>query len=334
MSLSRKALSLLLSVLLPLAPAYPQVTGKREKAPARPSMRRVLDLPYAGQSRTEPGDRRTLDLYLPAETGREPEAEAARGRLLPVLVMIHGGAWAFGRKRSLTVSGLKARYFTGRGFCFASLGYRLTPEVRHPEHVRDVAAALAFLHDHVVEYGGDPERIFVMGHSAGAHLAALVATDARRLGEYGKDLSILKGVIVLDTAAFDLPVLLRDYKKAAWARNLYLRPFGRDERVQADASPIRHLAKGRRYPPFLIFHTGLRKDAKDMSEAFARALRAIGGVATTIHAKPYSHGLVNSRIGVPGDPVTVWIDRFLDEVLRGRDGDLGRGLRSRRPSRR
>ena len=90
------------------------------------------------------------------------------------MVYVHGGGWKRGDKSRV---GEKVEFFTGRGWVFVSVNYRLLPEGAHPANVNDVARALAWVHDHATDYGGDPDRLFLMGHSAGAHLAALVATS-------------------------------------------------------------------------------------------------------------------------------------------------------------
>ena len=103
-----------------------------------------------------------LDIYHPKKT-----------KDAPVMVYIHGGGWRRGDKDRV---GEKAVFFNSKGWVFISANYRLLPEGRHPNNVDDVAKAIAWTHDNIKKYGGDPEEIFIMGHSAGAHLAALVVT--------------------------------------------------------------------------------------------------------------------------------------------------------------
>lgn len=114
------------------------------------------DLPYAGTEH----ERQALDLYTPAE-----------GEGHPVVLWIHGGGWQAGDKADVQA---KPEAFVDRGFVFVSAGYRLLPEVTIGEMAGDLAKALRWVHDHAGEYGGDPDTIFVMGHSAGAQLAALL----------------------------------------------------------------------------------------------------------------------------------------------------------------
>lgn len=114
------------------------------------------------------------------------------------MIFVHGGGWRRGDKSAVV---RKAAFFTGDGWLFVSVNYRLVPEGRHPTNVQDVANALAWVHNHSAEVGGDPDAICLMGHSAGAHLASLVATDERYLENAGHSLGILNGVIALDTQA-------------------------------------------------------------------------------------------------------------------------------------
>ena len=121
------------------------------------------DIPYADP----PHERQVLDVYSPHN---------AHG--LPVVFWIHGGGWQGGDKTDVQV---KPRAFTDHGFVFVSTNYRLLPAVDMATLVRDVAKAIRWVHDHIAEYGGDPQRLYVMGHSAGAQLAALLCTDDRYL---------------------------------------------------------------------------------------------------------------------------------------------------------
>ena len=159
--------------------SFAQRTRKRPAARARSSGSSLpadvatrLDVAYG-----EHDDQR-LDVYALNDAKRAP-----------VMVYVHGGGWRRGDKSAV---GRKAQFFTGLGWVLVSTNYRLLPEGKHPTNVQDVAQALAWVHDHVAEHGGDPERIFLMGHSAGAHLAALVATDERHLKAAGKTLALLR----------------------------------------------------------------------------------------------------------------------------------------------
>src|SRR5438552_12163260 len=124
-------------------------------------------------------ERQTLDVYAPAE-----------GKDHPVVVWIHGGGWRGGDKSSVQK---KPQAFVDNGFVFVSTTYRFVPNVTVKEMTGDIAKAIRWTHDHAKDFGGDPDTIFVMGHSAGAHLAALVCTDESYLKAEGLSLSIIRG---------------------------------------------------------------------------------------------------------------------------------------------
>ena len=270
------------------------------------------NLPYARVDGVDPR-LLSLDIYTSGQ------AMAAR----PVVVMIHGGGWRSGDKARRPMTQPKAPHFVGHGFVYVSINYRLSKTAngaKHPAHVEDVAKALAWLHDHVGEHGGDPDRLFVMGHSSGAHLAALVSTDHRRLEAEGKDLSIIKGTICLDTAGYDIPRYINELAATPRARRAYEHAFGATEDVWRDASPRHHVAPDKDIPPMLLFHTGQRKQVKQLSNEMAAALRDAGTPARAIHAADKDHAGINRCIGEPGDPYTKIIMAFLGN-LRGEDED-------------
>ena len=136
--------------------------------------------------------RQALDLYAPAE-----------GEAHPVVFWIHGGGWQAGDKGEVQE---KPRAFVDKGFVFVSAGYRLLPEASIKEMAGDLAKALAWVHDHAEDYGGDPDTIAVAGHSAGAQLAALICTDHRYLEAEGLSPSILKGCVPVDGDTYDVPL--------------------------------------------------------------------------------------------------------------------------------
>ena len=161
-----------------------------------------LNVPYASMSGVDP-NLLSLDIYRPKSS-----LANAQQTNKPVIVMIHGGGFRGGDKGNVSQGRQKASFFTGHGFVYVSVNYRLSPEVQHPAHVEDVAKALAWVIDNIASYGGDPKRIFLMGHSAGAHLAALVTADEAYLNKLGKSPSMLSGVILLDSAGYDIPAKL------------------------------------------------------------------------------------------------------------------------------
>lgn len=229
---------------------------------------------------------------------------ARQGAKRPILAFIHGGGWEIGDKDNAAHGARKAAAFLERGTVFASLNYRLSPAVMHPAHVQDVAAAVAWLHDHASEIGGDRERIYVMGHSAGAQLAALVATDETRLGAHGLKLSVLKGAIPLDGAGYDVsfeaPIMIR---RGGLLGQMYAGAFGRDGSLWADASPVSHIAAGKGIPPFLIAYTN-RPSAPFQARELANRLTRAGVEAKTLLSPNQNHMQINHDIGKPGDMVS------------------------------
>lgn len=244
-----------------------------------------------------------LDVYLPDAPTKSP-----------VMIYIHGGGWAKGDKKAV---GLKPAFFNGKGWIFVSVNYRLLPEGKHPANVNDVALAIAKIHSEVAGHGGDPDKLFVMGHSAGAHLACLVATHPVALEKAGKPLSILKGVISLDTNAYDLPTLVGTAMKP-----FYDSVFGTDPETLEDASPQLHVAAGRGIPPFLICYSrGMGRNAEPVrtaaAEAFRAALEKAAIPATVIDASDRNHGEINQWFGRADDAkVTAKAWEFLEPLAK------------------
>lgn len=133
-----------------------------------------------------PLPRQGLDIYRPTTT------PAAGG--WPVVVFFYGGTWASGERADYAFVGAA---LAGRGVLTLVADYRLYPEVRYPDFLRDSALATAYALDHAVRLGGDPHRVFVMGHSAGGYNAAMVALDPRWLGGCGHAPTELAGWIGL-----------------------------------------------------------------------------------------------------------------------------------------
>ncbi len=236
----------------------------------------------------------------------------------PVVIWVHGGAWAIGDKGNAMAD--KLALWNGAGYAVVSVNYRLSPEtadldpgrIRHPVHAQDVATAIAWVHDHIAEHGGDPSRIALLGHSAGAHLVALLGTDPQYLAAHQLAPSDLRCVGSFDTEAYDVP---RTMQTASTMQALILRnAFGDDPAVWAAASPMNHVAAGA--PPFLVVRRG-GADREATEQAFHDRLRAVGGTSTLIDAASLTHEEVNDHIGAPGDQVmTAPITTFLDSCLR------------------
>jgi arylformamidase len=252
-------------------------------------------LPYA-----EPkSERRMLDVYSPSE-----------GEKNPIIVWIHGGGWRAGNKAGVQN---KPTAFVDKGFVFVSVNYRFVPQVNLKEMTGDIAKAIKWIHDHAKDFGGDPNTIFVAGHSAGAHLAALVCTDGRYLQAEGLTLANIKGCIPVDTAAYDLPKRVAD---AGGVQERVAEVFGKDNDSHKELSPITYVAKGKNIPPFCLLYVADRPDSTAQSKAFAKALQDAGIEATVVSGEGKTHGTINRDLGVKGDKPTETVFKFLDDVLK------------------
>lgn len=248
----------------------------------------------------------SLDIYAPTNA-----------KNAPVMIMIHGGGWRNGDKQNRGLNNNKVPFFSENGFIYVSINYRLSPAIQHPGHIEDVAEAVAWVHDNIGKYGGDKNKIFVMGHSAGAHLAALVATDERRLQKHKKDLSVVKGVILLDGAGYDIPMQMKGVSFfGGLMKDMYENAFTLDEAVQKDASPYFHIAKGKNIPPFLIFTAGRRIASQNQSEKMVEAFTKIGVQAETINDPDKIHSTINTQFGVADEMITQKSKEFLVGILR------------------
>jgi len=243
-------------------------------------------------------------------------------RAHPVVVWIHGGGWHSGDKKDVKQ---KPQAFTDKGFVFVSINYRLqvwtdpqrSPGVTIKQIAEDVARAIHWTHDHAGDYGGDPKTIFIMGHSAGAQLAALVCTDDRYLKAENLSLSIIKGCVPVDGDTYDLPMRIATVHKKG-DKKLAERDkqrFG-DESTQKDLSSITHIAKGKHIPPFLILHVADHPETRGQSQRLLQVLQEAGIPAKTYAAEGKNHTTLNDDLGTPEDKPTKALFEFLDGVLK------------------
>ena len=186
----------------------------------------------------------------------------------PIAVYIHGGGWAHGAPDMVDA---KAEFFGSQGWAFASVGYRLLPGAPVEDQARDIGAALRQLRRDAARLGYDPDRILLLGHSAGAHLTALLSADPSYAGDA---FDAVRGAILIDGACYDVPAQIAASR--FMARRTYLPAFGDDPARQRALSPITH-AGGRDVPDWLLLYTGARDDAQTQSRALAAALGAASG---------------------------------------------------------
>ncbi|MFN7110630.1 MAG: alpha/beta hydrolase [Brevundimonas sp.] len=218
----------------------------------------------------------------------------------PILMFVHGGGWSRGERAM--VSELPA-YAQRHALTLASTSYRLAPAVSARESAMDVAAAVADLKRRLP---GRP--LYLLGHSAGAHLAALVGIDPDYLGAVGLKPSDLAGVILLDGAGYDATASRGDGRLDQWLGQTYDQAFGDQA---AALSPTLRVRPDVAYPPFLIFHVARRQDSAVQSRGLADALTRAGGRADVVAAPDDSHMTINRGFGVAGDPEGERAARFI-----------------------
>lgn len=241
--------------------------------------------------------RQQIDIYEP-NGAVEP---------LPMVIFIHGGGWSAGDHGRVQA---KPVHFRERAIYFASTGYRLLPDTPVEDQAKDIGAAINALVGQAGLIGFDPNRVVLMGHSAGAHLAALVATDPQYAGEaFGS----IKGVILLDGAGFDVAQNMEDARFAA--RRVYEDAFGFDPARQKALSPTTHIG-GPDAPNWLALYVEDRDIAKKQAETLVAGLRQAGQSATALPIAGTDHGRMNREIGTePGKAQTQAIDAFLAELF-------------------
>ncbi|HEV3440531.1 MAG TPA: alpha/beta hydrolase [Gemmata sp.] len=253
------------------------------------------NIPYADTK----NEKQTLDVYAPAE-----------GKDHPVIFWIHGGGWQGGDKTEVHK---KPQAFVDKGYVFISINYRLLPTATIKEMGGDVGKAIRWTHDHAKDYGGDPNTIFVTGHSAGAQLAALVCTDERYLKAEKLSLSLIKGCIPVDGDTYDVPLQIQTVEQKRGDR--YMQKFGNAE-SQKDLSPVTHVAKDKNIPPFIILHVADHPETKLQSQRLAKALKEAGVSAQAYPAEGKTHDTINSELGLPNDKPTQAMFEFLDGLLK------------------
>ena len=232
----------------------------------------------------------------------------------PLVVFVHGGGWKRGDKQMMRGSP-KPAHWQAQGYAVASVNYRLVPAATVEQQAADVAAAVALLQARAQVLGIDGGRIALVGHSAGAHLVALVGTDPQYLRGAGLALSDVRGVVPLDGAAYDVAQQMVTGPRIM--RKTYAQAFGSDPARQAALSPTVQAAAPN-VADFLVLHVE-REDGTAQSEALARALRA-GGSRAEVQGFAgkglRGHAEINRDLGDPAYPATPVVDAFLARVFR------------------
>ncbi|MDB5849585.1 MAG: alpha/beta hydrolase [Rhodoferax sp.] len=261
-------------LLAAAAPGHAAETGDTGEVSPPTAFRRIDDLPYGV------APRQRMDVILPARPAHAP-----------VLLMVHGGAWMAGNKDSRGVVDNKAARWVARGFIFVSVNYRMWPEADPAEQALDVARALAAVQAQAPGWGGDPARVVLMGHSAGAHLVALLGAAPSRARAAGAGPWL--GTIALDSAAVNVPALMqRPHLR------FYDRVFGSDPAYWASASPLQQMSADA--TPMLLVCARQRPD-QPCRQAEEMAVRAKAlGRQTDVLPQSLTHAEINAQLGLPG----------------------------------
>lgn len=279
--------------------------GVTESMPARKNLEPCLqgknctgihrDIPYKTLAGVDPG-LLSLDIY---ETNNDRA---------PIMIWVHGGGWTGGDKATQNGLGFKPKYFTDQGFLFVSVNYRLTPrtmdssssstgKVMYPLHNQDVAAAVGWIKSHARDFGGNPDKISLIGHSAGGGIVSILGTDESFLADEDLPLSALQCVISLDIGgAYDLT-------QSAHNSRLFQHVFGDNPDIWLKASPVHHVKSAKSIPAFFIMSGKDRRQdrAARLSHEFAQALEQSGVKTELVIVEGMEHKAINQAIGNPED---------------------------------
>lgn len=279
----RPSVRLLLAALLGIGAfaAAPVAIGAKSQAGASPIVQR--DLAYG------PDPAQRLDVYGPR-----------RARGAPVVLMVHGGGWRIGDKAARGVVQAKAAHWNAQGRIVVSINYRLLPQADPLQQAADVARALAYVQREAPRWGGDATRLVLMGHSAGAHLVALLAAAPELARTQGA--RSWSGTVALDSAAYDVEALMRRPHL-----RLYDQAFGEDPHYWREASPIRRLRSAP--APMLLVCSSRRRQSCPQARDYARRAGDLGGRAQVL-AVGLDHAAINAELGAEGD-YTARVDAFL-----------------------
>ncbi|MGE0354347.1 MAG: alpha/beta hydrolase [Gemmatimonadales bacterium] len=258
----------------------------------------LTDVPYGA------GSYQRLDLSVPA------------GKGFPTVIFIHGGSLTSGDKADDDYRDV-CKPFAGAGIGCASVNYRLAPAAPWPAQPEDVAGAVAWVHDSIGAYGGDPHRLFLLGHSSGALLVALMGADGHFLARHGLKPGDLRGVMPMGSIMWDEDLeeavnrYGRDSMEQRFARDPDTRLFGSFDAYRG-LWPIRHVGAG--MPPFLfLIAEGERVNPPVLKtdSVFAERARALGNQADYRILPGRTHMTAIRRFSEPGDPTFAIVREFI-----------------------
>jgi acetyl esterase/lipase len=221
----------------------------------------------------------------------------------PIIVMVHGGAWSIGDKANSNVVDNKIAHYLPKGYIFISVNYPLLPEAAPDVQADSIAQAIVYVQKNAAAWGGDANNLIVMGHSAGAHLAALVSSTRTQYAE----LAPWSGTVILDSAALDVVSLMENDPK-----RFHDRAFGSNIQYWQETSPLYQLNKTTE-PIFIVCST-YRAGVCDEANNFADTADLLG---TTVSVLPVAlkHEPINTDLGIPGT-YTDAVDAFLTSITQ------------------
>ncbi|MCG3136473.1 MAG: hypothetical protein HJJLKODD_00306 [Phycisphaerae bacterium] len=284
-------------IATPAQPANPTTRPVIDKSPVIAANSLVYrELPYVEQAHKQ----QQLDVYSPQGV-----------KQAPVVIFVHGGEWTKGDKSEVS---RKPKFFNENDVVFVSINYRLSGTAPHPAQADDVAAAVRWAHDHVAEYGGDPARMLLMGHSAGCHLVSLVGLDPQYLAKVGLKPSDLAGVVPWSGGAYNLP---EKVEQGGMYAGYIRKTFGESIEAWRAASPMLHVEDFKPLPRF--FYTSAEGD-RDTSIAASRKMveliNSAGGQARFTLVPGRDHSTINHQLGETNDPANLVFLNYL-EVATG-----------------
>ncbi|MFC5571199.1 alpha/beta hydrolase [Lysobacter yangpyeongensis] len=290
------------SVCAAIPPPAAQARGRwRERLAERVAQRRTESVDPADL----PGNVKIWrDQAYGSDRAQRFDVYAPRGAThAPTLFLVHGGGWKRGDKQAANVVTAKVRHWTAQGYVVISANYRMLPDADPLTQARDVAAAIASAQRDSARWGGDPDRFVLAGHSAGAHLGALLAATPTALAQ--AHARPLRGALLLDSAALDTEALMaRPHPK------LYDEAFGPDRSYWRAASPVAQLtAPG---VPMLVVCSTQRANACPQAHAFVAKAQRLGRRAQVLE-QDLGHGDINAALGEPS-AYTAAVDRFLQSL--------------------
>ena len=251
------------------------------------------------------------DISYGADEKQRLDVYAPRGAAgAPVVIFVHGGEWA---KRDKDQVSFKPKLLNDNGIVFVSVNYRLRTAATHPAQVSDVASAIRWVRDHSAEFGASPDKIFLMGHSAGCHLVTLVALDSRYLAGVGLSPADLRGVIAWSGGAYDL---VEKVKAGGMYAPYIKQAFGDSEAAWRDASPMAHVGDAQPAPPFLFVSYERGNASHQAAERMAGLIRDAKGRADSLVIEGRTHFTANHLLGAPDDATGAILLNFISEATR------------------